>query len=80
MLPERLRIAHCLHASNCVPDSLSLPLPPCTLFLSLSIRVGGEGRPGCGLSEEECKLVQRFEPGSELDTNGFFLAAFEKLR
>jgi hypothetical protein len=63
-----------------VPDSLSVALDLPLSTLSLSLRVGGEGRPGCGLSEEECKLVQRFEPGSELDTNGFFLAAFEKLR
>ena len=35
--------------------------------------------PGCvivSLSEEERVLVQRFEPSSSLDTNGFFIAKF----
>ena len=41
-------------------------------------RIAPPGRGGCGLSEDERRMVQRFEPGGEMDTNGFFIAAFRK--
>jgi len=42
-------------------------------------RVGGEGLPESGLSEEQCALVQRFTPGSgRYDAPGFFIAKFKK--
>lgn len=31
------------------------------------------------LSEEEAALVQRFDPSSDLDTTGFFIAKFQKV-
>ena len=31
------------------------------------------------LNDDEAKLVQRFDPSSELDTTGFFIAKFEKI-
>eukprot|EP00741_Cyanophora_paradoxa_P004171 tig00000786_g4052.t1 len=43
-------------------------------------RVGGPALPNAGLSEEEARLVQRFDPsdGSGSDLPGFFLARFTK--
>mmetsp|Transcript_80229 Transcript_80229/g.129990 ORF Transcript_80229/g.129990 Transcript_80229/m.129990 type:complete len:101 (+) Transcript_80229:353-655(+) len=41
-------------------------------------RIAPAGRAGCGLTDEQRLLVQRFEPGGQLDTNGFFVAAFQK--
>ena len=41
-------------------------------------RIAPGGRGGCGLTEEQCAMVQRFEPGGQLDSNGFFVAAFQK--
>ena len=38
------------------------------------------GLPGCGLTEDQCKLVQRFDPSAALDTNGFFIAKFMKTK
>ena len=52
--------------------------------------LGGPGLPNCGLSEDECQLVQRFDPTRlykvqtdqtdtyNLDTIGFFIAKFVK--
>ena len=54
------------------------PPPPPSTSASSSSSIAPAGRAGCGLSEEERGMVQRFEPGGALDTNGFFLAAFRK--
>jgi 16S rRNA C967 or C1407 C5-methylase (RsmB/RsmF family) len=35
------------------------------------------GLSGFGLTEEQCRLVQRFDPTDSLDTIGFFVAKFE---
>ncbi len=42
--------------------------------------VGGIGLPDIGLSNDERKLVQRFDPGvdHECDSAGFFIAKFTK--
>jgi 16S rRNA C967 or C1407 C5-methylase (RsmB/RsmF family) len=52
----------------------SLPLQ----LIPAEPRIAPCGRAGCGLTEEQRRMVQRFEPGGELDTNGFFVAAFQK--
>ncbi len=43
-------------------------------------RLGGYGLPNAGLSDEECKLVQRFTPGlgGTDDMAGFFISKFRK--
>ena len=44
--------------------------------------IGGPGLPGCGLSDTERLLVQRFEPGAAAgggyDCMGFFISKFVK--
>lgn len=49
---------------NLVPISADMP--------------GLPGLQGRGLTEEECKMVRRFDPCDEGDTMGFFLAKFAK--
>ena len=64
-----------------------------TLLSFVSPQIPHLGRPGlrnCGLSEDECQLVQRFDPTRlndtqtdqtdtwNLDTIGFFIAKFVK--
>ena len=61
--------------SNVAYAIRSLPLR----LIAAEPRVGPPGRKGCGLTEEERQMVQRFEPDGELDTNGFFIAAFQKI-
>lgn len=51
---------------------------PCLALVHAEPRVGGTGRPGCGLSDEHCQMVQRFEPQSGCE--GFFIAKFIKAR
>ena len=51
---------------------------PCLELAAAEPRVGCDGRPGCGLSAEQCKLVQRFEPREGCE--GFFIAKFVKAR
>ncbi|XP_059172386.1 tRNA (cytosine(72)-C(5))-methyltransferase NSUN6-like [Physella acuta] len=50
-------------------------------------KIGGDGLPGCGLSEEQRSMVQRFDPSFlstsdqdkyNVDTIGFFIAKFKK--
>ena len=49
---------------------------PCLTLDEALPRLGSRGRPGGGLSEEHCGLVQRFEPTD--GTEGFFIARFIK--
>ena len=42
-------------------------------------RLGGAGVSGYGLEGDALQLVQRFSPVDAGDTQGFFIAAFEKL-
>ncbi|XP_020626279.1 putative methyltransferase NSUN6 isoform X2 [Orbicella faveolata] len=63
---------------------------PCLKLARQTPHLGGPGLPNCGLSEDECQLVQRFDPTSlynaqtdqtdtyNLDTIGFFIAKFVK--
>ena len=50
---------------------------PCLRLECALPRVGSSGRPGGGLSAEQCALVQRFEPSD--GTEGFFIARFTKV-
>jgi 16S rRNA C967 or C1407 C5-methylase (RsmB/RsmF family) len=43
------------------------------------LRLGTPGWRGCGLSEEECSMVQRFDPSTDEASIGFFVAKFERL-
>ena len=47
--------------------------------LTGSIPGGQDGKIMGLLNDDEAKLVQRFDPSSELDTTGFFIAKFEKI-
>ena len=49
----------------------------CLRLVAAEPRVGRPGRVGFGLSEEQCAMVQRFEPAD--GTEGFFIARFEKV-
>ena len=63
---------------------------PFVFFSPQTPHLGGPGLPNCGLSEDECQLVQRFDPTRlynaqtdqtdryNLDTIGFFIATFVK--
>lgn len=51
---------------------------PTLVLVKQEPHLGEVGLPGCGLDESQCKLVQRFDPISKLDTIGFFCAKFEK--
>ncbi|XP_067049452.1 tRNA (cytosine(72)-C(5))-methyltransferase NSUN6-like isoform X2 [Acropora muricata] len=63
---------------------------PCLRLERQIPHLGGPGLPNCGLSNEECLLVQRFDPAkfyeekekedshSFIDTIGFFVAKFTK--
>eukprot|EP01133_Synstelium_polycarpum_P001435 gene1435-1664_t len=42
--------------------------------------IGDHGLPGCGLDDQQCSLVQRFDPSSASDTIGFFIAKFQKFK
>ena len=69
---------------------LGLILTRLSFFSPQTPHLGGPGLPNCGLSEDECQLVQRFDPTSlynaqtdqtdtyNLDTIGFFIAKFVK--
>ena len=48
---------------------------PCLRLVAATPKVGSSGRAGCGLSQEQCALVQRFEPSEGHE--GFFIAKFE---
>ena len=60
------------------------------LFSSQTPHLGGPGLANCGLSDEECQLLQRFDPTKlfdsqteqsmtcNVDTIGFFIAKFVK--
>lgn len=62
----------------------------CSFISPQTPHLGGPGLINCGLSEEECLLVQRFDPAKlynantdqstayNLDTIGFFIAKFVK--
>jgi 16S rRNA C967 or C1407 C5-methylase (RsmB/RsmF family)/predicted ribosome-associated RNA-binding protein Tma20 len=53
---------------------------PCMRLVSLSHLPGLPGLPDMGLTEDECKMVRRFDPtDTSLDTMGFFLAKFQKV-
>lgn len=54
---------------------------PCMKLLPISEEFPGlPGLPGGGLSEEECKMVRRFDPCNKtIDSMGFFIAKFQKL-
>ena len=53
---------------------------PCMRLVSLSHLPGLSGLPDMGLTEDECKMVRRFDPTDKsLDTMGFFLAKFQKV-
>jgi 16S rRNA C967 or C1407 C5-methylase (RsmB/RsmF family) len=52
---------------------------PCLQLVPAEPRVGAHGRPGLGLSDEQCAMVQRFEPVAA-DSEGFFIAKFIKRR
>jgi 16S rRNA C967 or C1407 C5-methylase (RsmB/RsmF family)/predicted ribosome-associated RNA-binding protein Tma20 len=53
---------------------------PCMRLVSLSHLPGQPGLPDMGLTEDECKMVRRFDPtDASLDTMGFFLAKFQKV-
>jgi 16S rRNA C967 or C1407 C5-methylase (RsmB/RsmF family) len=54
---------------------------PCMKLLPISEEFPGlPGLPGVGLSEEECKMVRRFDPCNKtIDSMGFFIAKFQKL-
>jgi len=66
---------------------------PCLRLEKQSPHLGGPGHPNCGLSDDECLLVQRFDPTNlygnaekdkeasahNLDTIGFFIAKFVKI-
>lgn len=51
---------------------------PNLLLVAQEPHLGEVGQAGCGLDENECKLVQRFDPTGKLDTIGFFCAKFQK--
>lgn len=64
---------------------------PCLSLERQTPHLGDQGLPNCGLSNDECRLVQRFDPaksykdkgnenGNNLDTIGFFIAKFIKQR
>ena len=42
-------------------------------------QIGESGMEGFGLSPRQCKLVRRFNPHSDFDTIGFFIARLRKL-
>ena len=42
-------------------------------------QIGESGMEGFGLSPNQCKLVRRFNPHSDFDTIGFFIARLRKL-
>jgi hypothetical protein len=47
------------------------------LLVPQKLHVGASGLPGHGLTDDQRKLVQRFDPADgKLDTNGFFIAKF----
>jgi methyltransferase NSUN6 len=70
----RLCVRACVRARRGVSSNSCGTCHPCR-----GCRIAPGGRAGCGLTEEERQMVQRFEPGaSDLDTNGFFIAAFQK--
>ena len=61
----------------------------CLFVFSQTPHLGGPGLPNCGLSDDECQLVQRFDPTKlysadteqslfNEDTIGFFIAKFIK--
>ena len=53
---------------------------PCMRLVSLSHLPGLPGLPNMGLTDDECKMVRRFDPtDTTLDTMGFFLAKFRKV-
>lgn len=53
---------------------------PCMKLESLCHLPGLPGLPNMGLTEEECKMVRRFDPtDTSLDTMGFFIATFNKV-
>lgn len=47
--------------------------------LTVTVRLPDEGRERALLTPEEAAIVQRFDPSSQLDTNGFFIAKFQKV-
>ena len=49
-------------------------------LLPITFPLGSPGLPGCGLNEQERHCVKRFDPTSDLDTMGFFVAKFRKVR
>ncbi|XP_028390972.1 putative methyltransferase NSUN6 [Dendronephthya gigantea] len=60
---------------------------PCLQLVKQDIHIGGFGLANCGLSEEQRRLVQRFDPldidkqcrpPTDCDTIGFFIAKFYK--
>ena len=51
--------------------------PQLRLVSQKQFHLGNPGFPGFGLNEEQCKLVQRFDPTDPQDTIGFFIAKFE---
>ncbi|XP_068753417.1 tRNA (cytosine(72)-C(5))-methyltransferase NSUN6-like [Montipora capricornis] len=64
---------------------------PCLSLERQTPHLGDPGLPNCGLLNDECRLVQLFDPaksykdkanenGNNLDTIGFFIAKFIKQR
>ena len=51
---------------------------PCLQLQPAVPRLGGCGRPGLGLDEVQCQMVQRFEPTVH-HCEGFFIANFLKV-
>ena len=91
LIPAEPRcVGVCVHLPSVVCDAASVYALACarrgvssnscgTCHPCRDCRIAPAGRAGCGLTEEEREMVQRFEPGvSDLDTNGFFIAAFQK--
>jgi 16S rRNA C967 or C1407 C5-methylase (RsmB/RsmF family) len=66
-------------AENEVNVAWALKAYPCLRLAEPAIKVGGAGRQNAGLTEEERHRVQRFGPGTGQDTNGFFVAVFDKI-
>jgi methyltransferase NSUN6 len=48
-------------------------------LLTPNIILGGPGLPGYGLKADECSKVQRFDPVSNPETVGFFIAKLRKI-
>ena len=51
---------------------------PCMKLVPITYNIGYSGLPGRGLSDEERKMVRRFDSSGLDDTMGFFVAKFFK--